>query len=114
MSLKMSPTNEQPEFARVLRQMSGAMSELVDELTSAEPDVCEAHDAGRLTDEEHELAHDLVESATGLEFVAKIIEATTAKDGTLQVAEPFVREICRMATHVFDSSRALVERLHKA
>lgn len=101
-----------PSFVRTLRHTSEVLGGLTEALALVLPDPRAAHRRGELSDADHEACHSTVEWATGLAFLADIIEATgTEEEGTLPVTKEFVRVVCGRATEVYTRASALVERL---
>jgi hypothetical protein len=104
-----------PSFVRTLRHCSAALGGLAEALALVVPDPCAAFRAGKLSAEDHETAHDMTESSTGLSFLAKVIEASGSEEnGTLPVTAEFVQTVCACAADSYERASALIEKLSQA
>lgn len=107
-------TAEPTKYSNVLREMAAACGGLLERLSELEPDPCAAFEAGRINEKEHDLAHDLLDSAMGLDFLAGILDRTEGPDGTLPFTKSFMFEVSRKAMDTFDGAKALIDRLSEA
>jgi hypothetical protein len=99
-------------FIGTLRHAAAAIGGLIEAVHLLVPDPCAAFAAGKLSPEDHETVHDMIDAVVGMEWLANLIEQTgTEATGTLPVTKDFVRVTCAAAAAIFDRATEVASRL---